>query len=114
MMRLIPTAVGLALLVVPVVASPAAASTPAEDFTACMRAHGVPDFPGVTITADGALQLRSGGRIDPISAAYRDAASACADRLPAGTTLPRPPSVAAPTVPGAPDVNPPAAPVPPG
>ena len=113
-MRLITTAVGLALLAGPVMPSPATASNPAEDFTACMRAHGVPDFPGVTITADGALQLREGGRIDPISAAYRDAASACADRLPAGTTLPRPPSIAAPTAPSAPDVTAPAAPVPPG
>ncbi|MGI5125746.1 hypothetical protein ACQEVB_02910 [Pseudonocardia sp. CA-107938] len=115
-MRLITTAVGMTLLAGLALASPtvAAADTPAEDFTACVRTHGVPEFPGVTVTSDGALQLKSGGRIDPISATYRDAVAACADRLPAGTTLPRPPSIAAPTVPTLATPAAPAAPALPG
>ncbi len=44
----------------------AAVSTdPPDGFTACMRAHGLPDFPDSTITPDGRLAAgagRSGGR----------------------------------------------------
>ncbi|MEV5576832.1 hypothetical protein AB0L06_42995 [Spirillospora sp. NPDC052269] len=61
----------------------------AERFTACMRSHGVPDFPGITVTGDGRVLLNLGkGTIDPISRAYRSAADACGHLLPAGSSLP--------------------------
>jgi hypothetical protein len=80
--------------------------SPAEDFTACMRAHGVPGFPDATITPGGRLLLEEGGAaIDPFDAGYRAALDACADELPAGIDLPeepqppRPPEVPAPADP---------------
>lgn len=80
---------------------------PAEDFTACMRAHGVAGFPDGTITPDGRLVLEpEGGAIDPFDAGYRAALTACADELPAGIELPAPPHPPAPP-------QPPAAPAPP-
>jgi hypothetical protein len=73
----------------------------AEAFTACMRSHGVSDFPGVTISANGQLQLKSGS-INPVSGTYRAAAQACADLLPTGSALPTEPHPAAPAVPSLP------------
>jgi hypothetical protein len=67
----------------------------ADAFTACMRSHGVPDFPGVTIAADGHVRLK-GGSVKPVSAAYRAAANACASSLPAGSELPADPAPPAP------------------
>jgi cytochrome c553 len=67
----------------------------ADAFTACMRSHGVPDFPGVTIAADGTVRLK-GGNVKPLSAAYRTAASTCASSLPAGSELPADPAPPAP------------------
>lgn len=67
----------------------AAGSDPAEDFTACMRGNGVPDFPSVTISPDGRvnLDLRGTG-INVFSPEYRSAARTCAGMLPTGATLP--------------------------
>lgn len=67
----------------------------ADTFTACMRSHGVPDFPGVTIAADGTVRLK-GGNVKPVSAAYRAAARTCASSLPAGSELPNDPAPPAP------------------
>jgi hypothetical protein len=80
--------------------------SPAEDFTVCMRTHGVPGFPDAMITPDGRLLLAAGGAsIDPFDAGYRAALATCADELPAGVDLPeepeppRPPEVPAPADP---------------
>jgi hypothetical protein len=81
----------------------AAASTdPPDGFTACMRAHGLPGFPDVTVTPDGRLLLEPGARaVDPFDADYRTALATCADKLPAGIDLP-----AEPQPPGAPPAPP--------
>jgi hypothetical protein len=71
----------------------------AEAFTACMRSHGVPDFPGITISADGQVQLLGGG-VNPISESYRDAVDACEHLLPEGSRLPSDPEPQAPADPG--------------
>ncbi|WP_026413369.1 hypothetical protein [Actinomadura oligospora] len=71
-----------------------------EAFTACLRSHGVKDFPGITIGEDGTIQLKTGGSVNPLSATYKAAAKACASLLPKGSTLPgepTPPSPSAPT-----------------
>ena len=95
-------------------ASTGASTTPsqaAELFTACMRANGQPGFPGITITANGSIELNSGGTaIDPFSSAYRRAFDACAHYLPKNThptpdpappsrPLPSPPAVSLPAPP---------------
>lgn len=84
------------------VAAQTASSTVSNDertakFTACMRSHGVPDFPGITISADGETQLKGG--VNPLSATYQAAAKACASLLPAGSALPADPEPAPPTTP---------------
>jgi len=64
----------------------------ATAFTDCMRANGVPDFPGVTIDQDGNVHLSlSGKSVDPISDTYRKAAQTCGHFLPSGSTLPAEP-----------------------
>jgi len=89
-------------------------SQAAELFTACMRTHGQPHFPGITITANGSVQLDSGaGAVDLRSAAYRAALDACRHLLPKDTNppptpdppprpLPSPPATPSPTPPGPP------------
>ena len=86
--------------------SAAVSTDPPDDFTACMRAHGLPDFPDSTITPDGRLQLEPGGQtVDPFDADYRAVLAVCADRLPAGTDLPAEPQPPVPPQPpGAPAV----------
>lgn len=66
----------------------------ARSFTACMRSHGVPDFPGVTISADGKVHLDLGrSHIDPIAPRFVAAEQACASLLPeGGRELPERPS----------------------
>lgn len=94
-------------------------SAQANAFTTCMRQNGVPDFPGVTVTANGTLQLVSGTNVNPISKTYQAAARKCGSTLPSGTTLPAEPS--APAAPAPLNLNctgtacpaPPAAPKPP-
>jgi hypothetical protein len=84
----------------PQVTSSASNDERAEAFTTCMRSHGVSDFPGITISANGHIQLK-GGSVNPISTTYQAAANACASLLPAGTALPtkpQPPAPATPTV----------------
>ncbi|MCW2917745.1 MAG: hypothetical protein JWN52_5813 [Actinomycetia bacterium] len=70
----------------------------AEEFTACMRAHGVSDFPGISISSDGQIH-RKGGSVNPISTAYKAAAKTCASRLPTGSALPTDPQLPTPTAP---------------
>ncbi len=59
---------------------PAAA---AVKYSQCMREHGVPDFPD---PVNGRLQLqaRKGGTLDPESAGFKAAQTACKDLEPAG------------------------------
>jgi len=79
-----------------------ASSTGTAAFTACVRAHGVADFPGVTVTSDGRVLIdlsASGTGFDPLSAAYRAAVEACAAKLPAGDSLPVAPKLSRPSVP---------------
>jgi hypothetical protein len=83
-----------------------ASAGPADGFTECMRAHGLPGFPDATVTADGRLLLESAtGAIDPFEAGYRAALAACANELPADIDPPTepqpptPPEVPAPVAP---------------
>jgi hypothetical protein len=84
----------------------AASAAAADDYTACMRAHGLPDFPAATVTDGGLLVLDpAGAGFDPFSQVYRAAATACAHALPTGAALPaepRPPAPPAPPQPPAP------------
>jgi cytochrome c553 len=80
------------------VTSSASTDERAEAFTTCMRSHGVPDFPGITISANGQIQLK-GGSVNPISTTYRAAAKACASLLPTGSALPTAPEPPAPDAP---------------
>jgi hypothetical protein len=75
----------------------------ARSFTACMRSHGVPDFPGVTISADGKVHLDLGrSHIDPIASRFVAAEQACASLLPhGGRELPERPSPPPPASPSA-------------
>lgn len=75
-------------------------SRDAAAFTACVRNHGVSDFPGVTVLSNGTLQLDSSSSFSPLSAAYKAAAKACAYTLPSGAlpSDPTPPSIAGPSI----------------
>lgn len=63
-----------------------------------MRENGVPNFPGVTVGADGTLQLVAGSDVNPISKSYQAAAKKCASKLPSGSALPAEPSVPTPSI----------------
>ncbi|TDD66752.1 hypothetical protein [Actinomadura rubrisoli] len=80
----------------------------AKAFTACMRTHGMPDFPGLTVSGDGRLNLN--GKANVLSEPYQKAARACARLLPKGSALPpapEPPTVSPPAVPSSGDIRPP-------
>ena len=83
----------------------ASSGNQAEAFATCMRENGVPDFPGVTVTANGQLQLLGGGNVNPISKTYQAAAKKCASKLPSGSTLPAEPSLRSPSVPAPLTIN---------
>ncbi|WP_327589957.1 hypothetical protein OHA25_25155 [Nonomuraea sp. NBC_00507] len=97
-----------AAVLVAVTGGRAAASeeAPAGDvteFTACMRSHGLPDFPEVAFSSDGLVNLHiKGERVDVLSEKYGAAVQACQSVLPAGTRLPKAP--AAPPAPAAPSL----------
>ena len=83
-------------------AATASASNGTEAFTACVRAHGVADFPGVTETSDGRVLIDGTGAgtgFDPLSAAYQTAIKDCASKLPSGTALPTAPRLSVPSAP---------------
>lgn len=72
------------------------------EFTDCMRAHGLPDFPEVAVSADGLVNLTiNGERVDVLSKKYGAAVKACEPLLPDGVKLP-----GAPTAPAAPSPPP--------
>lgn len=80
--------------------SKTARTAKAQAFTACMRSHGVPGFPGITIAADGRVNLNpTGGDVNPLSERYRSAAQTCASLLPNGSALPARPRPPSPTPP---------------
>ncbi|MEU5861043.1 hypothetical protein ABZ815_07730 [Nonomuraea sp. NPDC047529] len=98
----------LAALVFAAVAGGAAASygeagpdDGGKAFTSCVRAHGLPDFPGVTVSEDGLVNLSIGGeRVDALSEKYGAAVKACGSLLPEGAGLPgKPQAPAAPEAP---------------
>jgi hypothetical protein len=65
-----------------------------------MRSHGLPDFPEVTVSSDGLVNLDiRGERVDVRSERYGAAVKACQSLLPTGTRLPGAP--AAPAAPAA-------------
>ncbi|GAA4532833.1 hypothetical protein [Nonomuraea ferruginea] len=69
-----------------------------EQFTACMRAHGLPGFPEVALSSAGLVNLDiKGERVDVLSGKYGAAVEACEPLLPVGSRLP-----GAPTAPTAP------------
>ena len=56
-------------------------------FSACMRSHGVPDFPDPTFNSNGAGVSITGGQssdLNPNSAAFQSAQKACQSLLPGG------------------------------
>jgi hypothetical protein len=54
----------------------------ALQFSACMRSHGVPNFPDPT--SGGGIQITSSSGINPFSPSFKSAQSACRKSLPGG------------------------------
>ncbi|NUW43212.1 hypothetical protein [Nonomuraea rhodomycinica] len=100
--------VGIIAAAVSVVAAVAASAAPpgpsgggGKAFTACMRAHGLPDFPDTAFSSDGLVSLEVKGEdVDVRSATYGAAVRACEPLLPHGVRPPGAP--AAPAAPAAP------------
>jgi hypothetical protein len=61
----------------------AAAKTQALQYSACMRSHGVPNFPDPIFSSDGGTQLKITG-IDPHSPQFVAATTACQSLQPGG------------------------------
>ena len=55
-------------------------------FSACMRSHGVSNFPDPTSNGGISIQVQPGNGIDPGSPAFHSAQRACQSLLPAGKT----------------------------
>jgi hypothetical protein len=72
--------------------SPSTEMATAQDvhaFVACMRSHGLPDFPEVTVSSDGLINFDiRGERVDADSEDYGRALEACQALLPDGARLP--------------------------
>jgi len=47
------------------------------EFSRCMRAHGVPDFPDPPSPSGGAIRFEIGSGFDPISPLFREAERSC-------------------------------------
>ena len=54
-------------------------------FSACMRSHGVPDFPDPTSNGGNSIQVQPGS-VDPNTPAYQAALHSCQSLLPPGKT----------------------------
>jgi hypothetical protein len=67
-----------------------AGSTPGSlgSFSACMRSHGVPNFPDPN--SQGAISITSGNGVDPNSPQFRTAQTACQRLMPGGGKPPSP------------------------
>jgi hypothetical protein len=61
-----------------------ASSTKAAQFSQCMRAHGVPDFPDPNANGSFDLKVTKGSDLDPSSSAFQSADQACKSLQPAG------------------------------
>lgn len=84
--------------------STSVAAPDVKPFVACMRSHGLPDFPEVTIASDGLVNFDiDGNHVDADSEIYGAAIQACQSLLPANSRLPgapvAPPAPAAPKKP---------------
>jgi hypothetical protein len=67
----------------------AAMQAQALKFSACMRSHGVPDFPDPKFEGDGVqLQIKRGSGIDPQSTQFQAAQKACQGDLPGPKNAP--------------------------
>ena len=55
-------------------------------FSACMRSHGVSNFPDPTSNGGVQIQVQPGSGINPNSSAYQEAFRSCQSLLPAGKT----------------------------
>ena len=53
-------------------------------YSACMRSHGVPNFPDPTSNGGGQVQIQAGSGIDPNSPAFQAAQRSCQSLLPVG------------------------------
>lgn len=85
----------------PTPSSAGAAALDTRPFVECMRAHGLPDFPDVSVSSDGLVNFDiRGERVDADSELYGAAVQACQSLLPDGARLPDAP--AAPPAPEAP------------
>lgn len=70
----------------------AASQTEALAFSACMRTHGVPNFPDLTSTTDSGMRIQSingitkvnGWNVNVAAPAFQSAMQACRSRLPGG------------------------------
>lgn len=51
-------------------------------FSACMRSHGVPNFPDPS--ASGGIHIQAGSGLNPFSPSFRQAQASCAKLLPGG------------------------------
>ncbi|MFD1939117.1 MULTISPECIES: hypothetical protein [Nonomuraea] len=107
-------AAALVAIAVPAAAE-AATPGPTKDFTTCMRAKGVKEFPGIKIKEGGRVVLRDvvGSRLNPISKKFRGALKICAHLLPEDAELPPALELPEPDLPDLPDLPEPKPPVPP-
>ena len=64
--------------------SQTANSNKAAQFSQCMRAHGVPDFPDQNANGSFDLKVLKGSDLDPRSPAFQSAEQACKSLRPAG------------------------------
>jgi hypothetical protein len=64
--------------------SQTANSTKAAQFSQCMRAHGVPDFPDPNANGSITLMVTKGSDLDPHSPAYQSALQSCKSLEPPG------------------------------
>ncbi|MFI6505254.1 hypothetical protein [Nonomuraea typhae] len=63
-----------------------------ETFAQCMRSHGLPGFPEVSVSEEGLVNLTvKGERVDVMSKVYGEAVKACRHLLPGNVHLPTPP-----------------------
>ncbi|MFJ2034137.1 hypothetical protein [Streptosporangium sp. NPDC087985] len=74
-------------------APPTVSAGDGKAFTECIRSHGLPDFPEVTVSGDGLINFDiKGDRVDALSTKYGAAVRACESLLPVRAGLPGAPA----------------------